>query len=229
VPTRSSNYKLLTETCLQHGATLIAVSKTRSIPEMMELYAQGQRIFAENRAQEIVVKAPLMPADVEWHLIGHLQTNKVRIILPFVKCIQSLDSDRLWEKVNEEAAKLNKPIDGLLQIKIAKEETKYGWDFAELLKFLASGNSHSMAHVNIRGLMGMATLTDDMEQVRKEMRQLKQYFDQLKSGFYSTHHDFNVISMGMSGDYEVALEEGSNMIRIGTMLFTPSGDQTEMK
>ncbi len=214
-----SSYESLLRTCHQYGAILVAVSKTRTIPAMMDLYHQGQRIFAENRAQEMVAKAPRMPEDIEWHLIGHLQTNKVAVCLPFVTCIQSLDSGRLWEKVNAEALKLNKPIHGLLQIKIAREETKFGWDFDELLAFLQSGRTSGWSQVTIQGVMGMATLTEDIAQVRKEMRQLKMYFDQLKATVYADHPEFNVISMGMSGDYPIALEEGSNMIRIGTKLF----------
>jgi len=222
VPTSSATYNFLTATCRQHDASLVAVSKTRTIQEMKELYDLGQRVFAENRAQEIVTKAHLMPADVEWHLIGHLQTNKVKNILPYVHCIQSLDSDRLWEKIKEEAEKLNQQIDCLLQIKIAQEETKYGWAFNELMQWLTMNNFHASQHVKITGVMGMASLTDDVEQVRKEMRQLKTYFDQLKSGIFNGRDEFMVISMGMSGDYPIALEEGSNMIRIGTMLFTTS-------
>ena len=219
MPIRTSSYDQLLKTCQRFGASLVAVSKIRTIPEMMVLYDLGQRIFAENKVQEILTKAPLMPADVEWHLIGHLQTNKVKPILPFVKCIQSLDSERLWEKINEEAIKMNKTIDVLLQIKIAQEESKYGWDFDELLNVIQSGRTNSWSGVIIKGVMGMATLTDDVQQVRKEMRQLKLYFDQLKSTVFSTLPEFNVISMGMSGDYQVALEEGSNMVRIGTALF----------
>ena len=219
MPNRTSAYDQLLLTCQPYGASLVAVSKLRSIPEMMVLYDLGQRVFAENKVQEILTKAPLMPADVEWHLIGHLQTNKVKAILPVVRCIQSMDSERLWEKINEEANKLNKTIDVLLQIKIAQEESKYGWDFDELLKVIQSGLPASWKSIKVRGVMGMATLTDDVQQVRKEMRQLKLYFDQLKSTVYSTLPEFNVISMGMSGDYQVALEEGSNMIRIGTKLF----------
>ena len=219
MPNRTSAYDQLLLTCQPYGASLVAVSKLRSIPEMMVLYDLGQRVFAENKVQEILTKAPLMPADVEWHLIGHLQTNKVKAILPVVRCIQSMDSERLWEKINEEAIKLNKPTDVLLQIKIAQEESKYGWGFDELLKVIQSGLPASWKSVKVKGVMGMATLTDDVQQVRKEMRQLKLYFDQLKSTVYSTLPEFNVISMGMSGDYQVALEEGSNMIRIGTKLF----------
>jgi len=213
-----SPFEVLTKTCQVYDATLVAVSKTRTIEEMMTLYAAGQRIFAENRPQEIIAKAPLMPEDVQWHLIGHLQTNKVRSILPLVQCIHSLDSEHLWEKINEEAVKLNSPANALLQIKIAQEETKFGWDFNELTNLLLSNRHTDWKYVNITGVMGMATLTEDHELVRKEMRQLKFYFDRLKKDYFRTE-SFAVISMGMSGDYQVALEEGSNMIRIGTMLF----------
>lgn len=182
------------------------------------LYEAGQRVFAENRPQEIDAKAPLMPQDVQWHLIGHLQTNKVRMILPLVNLIHSLDSERLWEKINEEAEKLAHPVNALLQIKIAQEESKFGWDFHELTNLLLSNRHAGWKKVTIKGVMGMATLTDDENQVRKEMRQLKFYFDLLKKDYFR-NEIFSVISMGMSGDYQVALEEGSNMIRIGTMLF----------
>ena len=213
-----SPFEVLTKTCQVYDATLVAVSKTRTIEEMMTLYAAGQRIFAENRPQEIIAKAPLMPEDVQWHLIGHLQTNKVRSILPLVQCIHSLDSEHLWEKINEEAVKLNSPANALLQIKIAQEETKFGWDFNELTNLLLSNRHTDWKYVNITGVMGMATLTEDHELVRKEMRQLKFYFDRLKKDYFRTAA-FSTISMGMSGDYQIALEEGSNMIRIGTMLF----------
>jgi pyridoxal phosphate enzyme (YggS family) len=211
-------FEVLTKTCEAYGATLVAVSKTRTIAEMMTLYAMGQRIFGENRPQEIVAKAPLMPPDVQWHLIGHLQTNKVRNILPLVSCIHSVDSERLWEMINEEAEKMNQQTDVLLQIKIAQEETKFGWNFHELTNLLLSNRHLFWKNVNIRGVMGMATLSEDHELVRKEMRQLKFYFDMLKKDYFR-NESFSIISMGMSGDYQIALEEGSNMIRIGTKLF----------
>ena len=213
-------YDQLIATCTEHGANLVAVSKTRTIPEIMHLYDQGQRLFGENRASEILTKAPNMPKDIAWHLIGHLQTNKVKMVLPYLSCIQSLDSIRLWEKINAEAIQINKPIDCLLQIKIAQEESKYGWDFTDLNNFLHAGKFAEWTNVQITGVMGMATLTDDMAQVRKEMRQLKSYFDELKEKFFKSEERFSIISMGMSGDYQIALEEGSNMIRVGTMLFT---------
>jgi pyridoxal phosphate enzyme (YggS family) len=219
VPKGNDAFEKLSTKCRAFGATLVAVSKTRSIPEIMQLYHEGQRIFGENRAAEILSKAPVMPQDMEWHLIGHLQSNKIRSVLPHVSCIQSLDSERLWEKINEEAKKINKQMDCLLQIKIAQEESKFGWDYQKLDALLKSGKTLDWGHVKITGVMGMATLTKDMAQVRKEMKQLKLYFDQLKENYFKENDEFKVISMGMSGDYKIALEEGSNMIRIGTMLF----------
>lgn len=186
---------------------------------MNVLYAMGQRVFAENRAQELVKKAPEMPGDIAWHLIGHLQTNKVRSILPYVSCIQSLDRENLWEKIDDEAAKANKKVECLLQIKIAKEETKFGWSYDALNSFLNSGKFNLFQNVILKGVMGMASLTDDQNQVRAEMKQLKLYFDQLRQTYFYSNPAFHTISMGMSGDYTIALEEGSTMIRIGSLLF----------
>ena len=179
----------------------------------------GQRIFGENRAKELIEKVNLLPPDIEWHLIGHLQTNKIKSILPIVSCIQSLDSLKLWDKLEEGAKEAGKNINCLLQIKIAKEETKYGWSFEELDKTLKKGIHKSYSHVTITGVMGMASLTEDQEQVRKEMKQLKHYFDYLKQNHFADDPQFKVVSMGMSGDYKIALEEGSTMVRIGSLLF----------
>ncbi|HJW29750.1 MAG TPA: YggS family pyridoxal phosphate-dependent enzyme [Saprospiraceae bacterium] len=220
MPKPFDSYLQVRDICESHDVTLVAVSKTRTLEEMIALYHLGQRVFAENRAQELVAKAPLMPADVKWHLIGHLQTNKVRMILPHVTCIQSLDSEKLWLKIHEEASRINQPMDCLLEIKIAEEETKYGFDFNDLLALLNSGKTKAWNSVRIIGLMGMASLTDDHNQVHAEMRKLKTYFDELKSKYYSSDPEFKWLSMGMSGDYEIAIEEGSNMVRIGTKLFS---------
>jgi pyridoxal phosphate enzyme (YggS family) len=220
VPNPNHPYYLLSETCQQHHATLVAVSKTRSIVEIDTVYQMGQRIFGENRAQELLQKAPVMAKDIEWHLIGHLQTNKVRSIMPYVSCIQSLDRLNLWDKIQEEAARSGKKIKCLLQIKIAAEETKYGWSFEELNKVLLSNKHHACPDVIICGVMGMASLTDEITQVRNEMKSLKSSFDLLKDQYFRNDPAFNTISMGMSGDYSVALEEGSTMIRIGSLLFT---------
>jgi pyridoxal phosphate enzyme (YggS family) len=186
----------------------------------MGIYRLGHRIFAENRAQELLAKADVLPHDIEWHLIGHLQTNKVRDILPVVTCIQSLDSTKLWKKISEEGAILGKTTDCLLQIKIAREETKFGWAYTELVTQLQEGIQQTCNHVNIRGVMGMATLTEDNDLVRNEMQQLARNFHELKDGFFAGKVDFDTLSMGMSGDYEIALEEGSTMVRIGSLLFS---------
>lgn len=220
MPNPDHLYYQLAETCHQHQASLVAVSKTRSIAETDLVYQMGQRIFAENRAQELLEKAPVMAKDIEWHLIGHLQTNKVRSIIPYVTCIQSLDRVNLWDKIQEEAASADKKIRCLLQIKIAAEETKYGWSYAELNNILLSGKHHTCPNVIICGVMGMASFTEDMEQVRSEMKSLKASFDLLKEQYFKNDPAFNTISMGMSGDYNIALEEGSTMIRIGSLLFT---------
>lgn len=224
MPNPDHPYFLLRDTCSRYGATLVAVSKTRTIPETNVLYQMGQRLFAENRAQGLLEKAPVMPADIEWHLIGHLQTNKVRSVLPYITCIQSLDRISLWEKIQEEAIRIDKQITCLLQIKVAMEETKYGWDLEELSQLLASGQHNQYPNVIIGGVMGMASFTDDTAQVRNEMKKIKASFDLIRQKYFEDSMAFKTISMGMSGDYQIALEEGSNMIRVGSLLF-PSSEQ----
>jgi len=219
VPNRNHPYFHLSEICRQHHATLVAVSKTRTIAETEGLYQMGQRVFAENRVQGLLEKATVMHPDIEWHLIGHLQSNKVRSALPYVACIQSLDRLSLWEKIQEESLKLGKTIRCLLQIKIATEESKYGWSMEELTSVLESGIHTTFPNVIICGVMGMASLTDDTEQVRREMKELKAAFEFIKTRYFADKEDFNTISMGMSGDYQIALEEGSTMVRIGSLLF----------
>lgn len=180
----------------------------------------GQRLFAENRVQELIAKAPEMPADIEWHIIGHLQTNKVKTIIPYVQCIQSLDSVRLFETIDSEALKAGKIMRCLLQIKVSQEESKFGWAFDELNEFLRAGHHHAFKNVALEGIMGMTTLTDNQAVIRKELRALKVMFDQLKADYFSDTDSFNTLSMGMSGDYQIALEEGSTMIRVGSLLFS---------
>lgn len=214
-------YSLLTDICQRHGATLVAVSKTRSPEEILAIYGRGQRVFAENRVQELVAKAPLLPDDIEWHLIGHLQTNKVRQVLPHVRLIHSLDRSSLWETLDTEAGRLGRTIDCLLQVKVAQEESKFGWEFLALREFLAAGRHLELPRVRIRGLMGMATLTDDRDQVRSEFRELAGYFRSLQEGSFAGDPGFSILSMGMSSDYDIALEEGSTMIRVGSLLFAP--------
>ena len=219
MPTQADTYQRITAQCREHNARLVVVSKMRSNAEVMSIYRLGHRLFAENRAQELLAKADVLPHDIEWHLIGHLQTNKVRDILPAVSCIQSLDSLKLWKKIDEESTILGKVTDCLLQIKIAQEDTKFGWSYPDLTSQLSAGIHHTFNHVNIRGVMGMATLTEDRDVVRNEMKQLTVYFNELKTKFFSSNSVFDTISMGMSGDYEIALAEGSSMIRVGSLIF----------
>jgi PLP dependent protein len=198
---------------------LVAVSKTRTAAQMMEAYRAGQRAFGENRVWELTGKHPLMPTDTEWHFIGHLQTNKVKQVAPLADVVHSIDSWKLLFELNREAARCGRVIICLLQFHIATEETKYGLDYEEALNILRSQQFGELKNVRIAGVMGMATFTDDRERVREEFRELKRIFDRLKSQFFSSDPVFREISMGMSGDYPVAVEEGSTIVRIGTMVF----------
>ncbi|MEM1219240.1 MAG: YggS family pyridoxal phosphate-dependent enzyme [Bacteroidota bacterium] len=202
-----------------YSATLVAVSKTKPVEMIQAFYDAGQRIFGENRALELRDKAAILPTDIEWHAIGHLQTNKVKYIAPFVHLIHAVDSLRLLEEIDKQAARHERRIDCLLQFKIAAEESKYGLDGTTAEELLGSEAYGVLENIRIVGVMGMATFTDDLEQVRMEFQKLKQYFDQLKGQFFAQKEHFKEISMGMSGDYQVALEEGSTMVRIGSMLF----------
>jgi pyridoxal phosphate enzyme (YggS family) len=185
----------------------------------MEAYEAGLRDFGENKVQEMIEKQPQLPADVRWHLIGHLQTNKVKYIAPFVHLIHSIDSLKILAEINKQAAKNERVIDCLLQIYIAAEETKFGLSPEEALQLLESEKVQKMKNVRICGLMGMATFTDNQEQVKSEFKTLKKFFNQLKSNRFSKEDSFNILSMGMSGDYLLAIEEGSTMVRIGTAIF----------
>src|SRR5690606_4396087 len=200
---------------LPENTTLIAVSKTKSIEEIMEAYDAGQRVFGENKVQELVGKQEKLPEDIQWHMIGHLQRNKVKYIAPFVSLIHAVDSVKLLKEINKHGKKHQRKIDCLLPIKIAEEESKFGSDIAAAEKILNSEEVKSMEQVTINGLMGMATFTDDTNQIRKEFGYLKKEFDRL-SASYSC---LKILSMGMSGDYQIALEQGSNMIRIGSAIF----------
>lgn len=200
---------------LPENTTLIAVSKTKSIEEIMEAYDAGQRVFGENKVQELVGKQEKLPEDIQWHMIGHLQRNKVKYIAPFVSLIHAVDSVKLLKEINKHGKKHQRNIDCLLQIKIAEEESKFGLDIAEAEKILNSEEVKSMEHVSINGLMGMATFTDDTNQIRKEFGYLKKEFDRLSASYLC----LKILSMGMSGDYQIALEQGSNMIRIGSAIF----------
>lgn len=201
------------------GVILIAVSKTMPVSALNAAYLAGQRRFGENKVQELIAKQAEMPADVEWHFIGHLQTNKVKALVHVVNVIESVDSFRLLEEINKQAAKINRRIDCLLQFHIAEEETKFGLDLTEAADMLLSESFKAMKNVRICGVMGMATFTDNTDQLRKEFIQLRTYFMDLKSRFFRDDAAFCEISMGMSGDYPIAIEEGSTMVRIGSLIF----------
>jgi pyridoxal phosphate enzyme (YggS family) len=206
---------------LLEGVELIAVSKTKPVEDLFVAYNAGQRIFGENKVQEICDKHDALPKDIEWHLIGHLQTNKVKYIAPFVSLIHAVDSLKLLQEIDKQAAKNNRVIDVLLQLHIATEDTKYGMDENELMSCLEyyTAQRESLAHIRIRGIMGMASFTDDERQVRNELQQIKNAFTQMKQSFFIGQSYFDTCSMGMSGDYKMAIEEGSTMVRIGSMLF----------
>ena len=214
---------LLTQ--LKGKASLVAVSKTKPIEDLQTLYDLGQRDFGENYVQELVDKAAVLPKDIRWHFLGHLQSNKVKYIVPFVGLIHGVDSLSLLMEINKQAAKNNRIIDCLLQIHIAKEETKFGFDPSELIERSEWSNCEN---VKIVGLMGMASFSDDKDLVRKEFAGLKSLFDSIQQSSIKEaavnpnkipNFQFSILSMGMSGDYEIALEEGSNMVRIGSLLF----------
>ncbi len=198
---------------------IVAVSKTNPISAIMEAYSAGQRMFGENRVQELLQKKDFLPADIEWHMIGHLQTNKVKLVVPVAAMIQSVDSFRLLMAINAEASKINHTVNCLLQIFIADEETKYGFSMDEAEEMLDSDEFRAMQSVRICGVMGMATLSEDAEQIRREFKHLTGYYERLKSRYYAEDENFREISMGMSGDYEIAIEEGSTMVRIGSLIF----------
>jgi len=198
---------------------LVAVSKTKPVSDILEAYNTGQRIFGENRVQELLNKKDLLPVDIEWHLIGHLQTNKVKLIVPFISMIQSVDSFRLLKTINDEARKINRKINCLLQLHIAREETKFGFSIQEVTEMIDDSSFRELDSVRICGLMGMATFTDDEKVVRSEFGYLAGCFRNLLSSRFSGNPDFKEISMGMSGDFYIAIEEGSTMIRIGSLIF----------
>lgn len=198
---------------------LVAVSKTRPVEDINLVYQAGIRDFGENKVQEMAAKYPLLPNDINWHLIGHLQTNKVKFIAPFVHLIHSVDSLKLLAEINRQAEKNNRVIDCLLQLFIATEETKYGLDYEEATAIINSEEYGSMKNIRIRGLMGMATFTENLHVVRHEFKSLKLAFEQIKEKHFKHDPNFSEISMGMSGDYTVAIEEGSTIVRIGTAIF----------
>lgn len=201
------------------NTTLVAVSKTHPPEKIMELYRAGQRDFGENRVQEMIGKYEQMPKDIRWHLIGRLQTNKVKYITSWVHLIHSVDSFKVLQEIDKRAAGDKRVVDCLLQFRIATEETKSGFEPEEAYAMLRSEEFQNMKHVRVTGVMGMATFTGDEEQVRREFRQLRQIFQHLKENFFAGQDSFREISMGMSDDYPIALKEGSTMVRIGSLLF----------
>ena len=198
---------------------LVCVSKFHPAETVMEAYDAGERIFGESRVQELVQKQPELPADIQWHFIGHLQTNKIKFIVPFVKLIHGVDSWKVLNEINKQAEKAAKKTACLLQVHIADEETKFGFSEEELINLISGVEMKKLQNVQIAGLMGMATYTEDENQVRKEFRTLKVLFDKIKSEYFSDDDAFCELSMGMSQDYQIAIGEGSTMIRIGTSIF----------
>ena len=218
---------------LPENVTLVAISKTKPVEAILEAYSSGQRIFGENKVQEMCDKQLLLPTDIQWHIVGHLQSNKVKYIAPFVSLIHAVDSLKLLQEINKQAAKNNRIIDCLLQIYIAQEETKFGLNFEEAEQLLSSPTFQDLKNVRIVGLMGMASNTDNTEQVRMEFRSLKNFFDKIKSQELRIKSQdsrlktqdsrletpYSILSMGMSSDYNIAIEEGSTMVRIGSSIF----------
>lgn len=198
---------------------LVAVSKTKPAEAIQELYDQGQRVFGENKVQELTWKYEALPKDIKWHAIGHLQTNKVKYIAPFIAMIHSVDSLKLMKEINKQAKKNDRVIEILLQFHIAEEDTKFGLDLSEAQGILNSDFYKNAQNLKVVGVMGMATFTDDKNQVRNEFRTLKRFFGELKKEFFENENSFKEVSMGMSGDYEIAAEEGSTMVRVGSLLF----------
>ena len=201
------------------GVLLVAVSKTKPVEDILEAYDAGQRVFGENHALEMRDKHEVLPKDIDWHFIGHLQTNKIKYIIQFARMIHSIDTFNLLQAVNNEAAKHDRVIDCLLQFHIAEEETKFGLSMEETEEILNSDIFKAMKNVRICGVMGMATNTDDMVQVRKEFKHLKEIFNTLKKNYFADNEWFKEISMGMSHDYPIAIEEGSTMVRVGSKIF----------
>lgn len=213
------NYRAICEELKPYHCRLVAVSKTKPVEDILQLYGAGQRVFGENKVQEMCSKYEQLPKDIEWHLIGHLQTNKVKYIAPFVRLIHSVDSLKLLIEIDKQAQKNNRVIDVLLQIFIADEETKFGLSEPEVEELLISTEYTRLQNVRVCGLMGMATNTDNEAKIASEFAQLQVFFKKLKTSFFSAQPHFKELSMGMSADYKIALRHGSTYIRVGSMLF----------
>jgi pyridoxal phosphate enzyme (YggS family) len=215
----ADNIKTLKKETAPIHVTLVAVSKTKPVEEVKEAYDAGQRVFGENMVQELVEKYEHLPKDIHWHLIGHLQSNKVKFIAPFISMIQSVDSIKLLEEINKHAEKNKRVIDCLLQAYIADEETKFGLGFDEIIELLRSEEFQGLKNIRIRGLMGIATNTDNEKQIKEEFYELRTFFDGIKQSFFRKEDSFNTLSMGMSSDYKLAIEQGSTMVRLGSTIF----------
>ncbi len=213
----ASNIKILKQQ-IPPSVKLVAVSKTKPVSDILEAYNSGQKSFGENRVQELLQKKDLLPADIEWHLIGHLQSNKVKLIVPFISLIHSVDSFKLLKIINLEASRINRIVDCLLQIHIAEEETKFGFSMEEIYEMTGSEDLQDLSSIRICGVMGMATFTEDTNRIRKEFRYLAGCFNVLKREYF-TETWFKEISMGMSGDFKMAIGEGSTIVRIGSLIF----------
>ena len=198
---------------------LVAVSKFHGVDKVMEAYDSGHKIFGESRVQELIEKQPHLPEDIEWHFIGRLQRNKVRFITPFISCIHSVDSERLLRQIERQAARVDRVIPCLLQMHIAEEDTKTGFSEEECWKLLESNKWREYKHIQLSGVMGMATFTDDEAVVRKEFAKLQAFFNKVKEHFFADGPHFKEVSMGMSSDYKIAVEEGSTIIRVGSNIF----------
>jgi hypothetical protein len=204
---------------LPKGVKLVAVSKTKPNPDILEAYHAGHKIFGENKVQDLVHKYEQLPKDIEWHFIGHPQSNKVKLIAPFIQLIHGVDSFKLLEVIDSEAKKNNREIACLLQFHIAEEDTKFGLTLSEARDILCSTGFKSLKNVSVTGVMGMATYTENKEQIRNEFKSLKTIFKMLKNEYFSGNKKFKEISMGMSDDYDIAIEEGSTLIRVGSKIF----------
>ncbi len=215
----ASNISALQQELQPIGVELVAISKTKPNTDILEAYSAGQRVFGENQVQELVAKYEELPKDIQWHLVGHLQTNKVKYIASFITLIHSVDSLKVLQEINKQALKHDRTIDCLLQIFIADEDTKFGLDHAEVIELLRSEKFAALKNIRIRGLMGIASNTENQKIVKEEFYELKMLFDGIKTTYFRKEDSFNILSMGMSSDYQLAIEQGSNMVRLGSTIF----------
>jgi pyridoxal phosphate enzyme (YggS family) len=218
MPDIASNIRSLKQQ-LPPSVKLVAVSKTKPVSDILEAYNSGHKIFGENRVQELLQKKDLLPPDIEWHLIGHLQSNKAKLVVPFISMIHSVDSFRLLKLIDIEASRAKRIVNCLLQIHIAEEETKFGFSMTEIHEMIRSEDFRKLKSIRICGVMGMATFTEDSERIRKEFRYLADCFSELRNRYFTDESNFKEISMGMSGDFKIAIGEGSTIVRMGSLIF----------